>query len=196
MPDKTPNAGAEANRRTAQRRADAWVLLYHALGADRSLLKLRRHLADIGLAINLNTLKMYSAKYGWQDRMRELDARQADARQLTHDSTVARMNERQANMGEAMQHVAGRGLAMIADNAGAMTPGDVARLADIGVKLERLALGEATTRSEIEVTVYNTIIQQIAALFINVNVMDSPDDRTRTFADGVDGIIDVALGSA
>ena len=43
---------------------------------------------------------------------------------------------------------------------------------------------------------YNTIIQQIAALFINVNVMDSPDDRTRTFADGVDGIIDVALGSA
>jgi hypothetical protein len=196
MPGKTPNNGGLATQAKAKRRSEAWVLVYHLLGTDRSLMKLKRHLAAIGLSVSMTTLKDYSAKYGWQDRMRELDARQADARQLTHDSTVARMNERQANMGAAMQTVAGRGLAMIADNAGAMTPGDVARLADIGVKLERLALGEATTRSEIEVTVYNTIIQQIAALFINVNAMDSPDDRTRTFADGVDGIIDVALGSA
>ena len=51
------NRGAEVNQHAAQSRAESYWLVYQALGPGRSLSKLHRVLADLGLDVNVNTLK-------------------------------------------------------------------------------------------------------------------------------------------
>ena len=51
------NRGAEVNQQAAQPRAESYWLVYQALGPGRSLSKLHRVLADLGLDVSVNTLK-------------------------------------------------------------------------------------------------------------------------------------------
>ena len=67
------NRGAEANQRAAQSRAESYWLVYQALGPGRSLSKLHRVLADLGLDVSVNTLKGYSVRYKWQERSELVD---------------------------------------------------------------------------------------------------------------------------
>ena len=60
------NHGTEANQHAAQCRGESYWLVYQALKRDRSLSKLHRVLADLGLDVSMNTLKGYSVRYKWQ----------------------------------------------------------------------------------------------------------------------------------
>jgi len=93
-----------------------------------------------------------------------------------------------------MLQIAGRGLVQVSNNLDQLTPRDTGYLADIGVKLERLARGEATTRAAIEVEMLAPVIHHIVALFQQVNVYDDSDRRQQEFALGADRILEQAIG--
>jgi hypothetical protein len=180
--------------RAAKQRADGFFDIYLAMGEGRSLPKLKGILADGGLRLTLNTLKNYSAKYDWQERLRTAYD-QAQAQQTrNHTTVIAEMNDRQARVGSAMLQIAGRGLVQVSNNLGQLTPRDTGYLADVGVKLERLARGEATTRAAVEVEVLAPVVRNIVALFQQVNVYDDAERRKREFAVGADRIIEQAVG--
>ena len=58
-----------------------------------------------------------------------------------------------------------------------------------GIKLERLAEGEATDRHEMTVQIVEPLVRQIITLFEQVNLVDDPEARSRQFAIGADAII-------
>jgi hypothetical protein len=67
---------------------------------------------------------------------------------------------------------------------------DATRAVEVGSKLERLARGAVTERQEILVSLWTVAVSEIAALFINVNLLDDPEARKAEFARGVDEIVD------
>ena len=62
------NQETEVNQPSAQCHGGSYWLVYQALERDRSLSKLHRVLADLGLDVALGTLKAYSVRYKWQER--------------------------------------------------------------------------------------------------------------------------------
>ena len=61
----------------------------------------------------------------------------------------------------------------------------------LGVDVERLARGQATTRAELTVQMLDPIIRELVALFAEVNVIDDPATRATVWATKSDGILDV-----
>ena len=60
----------------------------------------------------------------------------------------------------------------------------------VGTDIERLARGQATTRAELTVQVLNPVINELVALFAEVNVIEDPDTRTRVYATKADAIVE------
>ena len=63
-----------------------------------------------------------------------------------------------------------------------------------GIKLERLAEGEATDRHELTVQIVEPLVRQIVTLFQQVNVGDDATRRLRDFGLGADRIIEQSFG--
>ena len=172
-------------------RADSLFGLYYELGAERSLAKLRSRLRDLGIKIAASTLNRYSSRFGWQARVLEMDAKLQERRENTRIEAVLAMNRRQAQLGKGMQTVAAGGLRRLVDME--LDAHAVSALARDGVKIERLALGEATSRAELAVQVVNAVVVGIVELFREVNALPDPKERIRRFAEGADQIIDAKL---
>ena len=188
------NAGAQSRRDTATKRAESLMLLYHALGPTRSLERLARYIAGLGLRTSLKTLKTYSANYDWQARIRELDQAQVESQQAEHIQLVAEMNNNQARLGAALQNVSVQGLRHISQNPTTMTPRDTGYLAEVGSRLERLARGEATTRQAVAHEMISPVIYNIVQLFQQINIYEDVEQRQREFAVGCDVILEQAVG--
>ena len=60
----------------------------------------------------------------------------------------------------------------------------------LGVDVERLARGQATTRAELTVQMLDPVIRELVALFTEVNVIEDPDTRTRVYATKADAIVE------
>ena len=60
----------------------------------------------------------------------------------------------------------------------------------MGVDIERLARGQATTRAELTVQMLTPMINEIVALFAEVNVIEDPDTRLNVWATKADGIVE------
>ena len=94
------NRGAEVNQQAAQTRAESYWLVYQALEPGKSLSKLHGVLAELGLDMNIHTLKGYSVRYKWQERSELVDG----AHTAVALANVPReMDERQARLGSVMQ---------------------------------------------------------------------------------------------
>lgn len=179
--------------RAARERADTLFGLYFQLGAERSLRRLHELTETLGINISFGTLKRYSTRFGWQERAAELSATAADRQDELSLREVIEMNERQAQLGRTLQGAAASGLqALLRDHEriADVPPSGIARLAEIGARLERLALGEATERQDVLVVVWNVVVREVVALFQDTNELPDPDERAAVFARGVDGIVD------
>ena len=179
----------------SEERAGLFFALYHALGSARSLETLHSTVIKLGMRVSITTLRRYSINYRWQAHLAELETQEAQEAGLAHFALVKRMNVRQAALGRAMQGVAESAIGKLAEAlkvpyAEPMGAQALARLADIGTKIERLAMGEATTRAEILVSTYSTVVQEFVGLFIVVNDLAEAEERKRQYALGVDAIID------
>jgi hypothetical protein len=172
-------------------RAEALFALYVRMGPTRSLDDLVAAARAVGAKLSLTTVKRYSTRYGWTARLPQVESEALAARDLAAP-VVEQMNARQAHIGEAIS-----GLAMDAITAahkagrGAVSeihPRDAARMAEIGVRIERLARGEVTSRAEMIRTVYGRMLVEVWELFASVNDLEDAYERRRRYALGVDAL--------
>jgi hypothetical protein len=183
--DPSANKGAKVNQGAAQRRSESFYLVYAALGPSRSLTKLQKTLADLGLKISANTLKTYSARYNWQHRAELVDG----AHTAVELATVPReMDERQGRLAVAMQALAREKLESI--DPLHLSVRDAIHLLRVGTDIERLTRGQATTRAELTVQVLNPVINELVALFAEVNVIEDADTRLAAWATKAKAIVE------
>ena len=192
--------GRPTNHALAKKNHQAFFDLYLMMGPDRSLARLKETLAELGLVITLNTLKNYSVRYHWQQRLSDAEERAQAQQQESDASTLITMNDRQANLGEVTQRLAAHYLTQTFDQV-RLDPSsvrgtslDIARLLEAGSKLERLARGEVTNRTEARTQAYSVMVHQISEVFINVaRVHNLSPDVIEDFTRGADAVVRNAL---
>lgn len=186
-------------RAVTEQRADFVFAIYYGMGPERSLERVAAFGAEMGLrwVPSLKTVKRWSAHYGWQRRVAEMDEKIASRREDAQLSAIEEMNRRQALVGSALQQVGARIVNLrLTGDAGAeallreASLHEAARLVDVGAKLERLSRGAVTERQEIIVSVWTTVVNEIAAIFLQINALDDPELRKREFASSVDDLIE------
>lgn len=167
---------APHNRQTREQRANLFYALYAQMGVGRSIDGLSALTTTLGIPVARNTLARYSTQYGWQAQVAALDARRAEV----EDSPAARvlaMNDRQANLGRMAQHLALRAFEAITKQTDSIAPGEAIRLAKDGQHIERLAMGEATSRSDLAITIYNDLVPAFVVVVRDaVNIPEIPQD--------------------
>jgi hypothetical protein len=169
------------------------------MGTERSLEKLHSILTESGLRITLTTLKNYSVKYDWQGRIRAADQATSARQDEERMASLMAMNQRQADLGYVAQSIAGRGLSNTFDRLNLdpnfrLTVSDSTRLMTEGSKLERLARGEVTDRTEARVHAYTIVVEQIVEVFAGI-VRDHalPQGVIDDFIAGTDAVVNAAL---
>ena len=163
---------------------------YVELGVDRSLALLQKRCRISGVEIGSSTLEEYSTKFHWQDRLAAIEEEAHKVNDERLVQTIADMNRDQALIGRGLRTWAGNQLGMLQlSGYVAKTGQEVAATAKVGVEIERLAMGEATSRSEVINDTLTAIVKDIIALFLAVNQLTDRDDRTREFGTGADAII-------
>ena len=189
MTESKSSASPVKRHRTTHARNDLYFAIYHQIGASRSLEKLREQLFKSGLSVSMTTLQNYSAQNGWQKRLAILGVQGEAETNARLADTVVEMNERQASLGKAMQSVGAGALKVLLGRAGDLTATETGNLLAAGVKVERLARGESTSRHEITTQVINQFVVQIVAIFNEVNNITSPAERAERFATRADNMV-------
>ena len=178
-------------------KAEIFFTFYYKLGLERSLEKLQSDLAKIGLRRSLNTFKSYSVKYHWQARVIELDTKLRAERESKTIYQVEEMNKDQAEFGRHLRILASAGLDKIAEvvkltGSVNLSPAEICRMGEVGIKAERLGMGEATDRMEVYHLVWNELALDIITIFNEVVVAirnaELQKDIRRRFAVRVDSI--------
>ena len=171
-------------------KAELLFALYIELGSRRSVELLHERCAEVGVEISASTLANYSTNYHWQDRLVAIEAKAREVNDERLVQSIADMNRDQALIGRGLRTWAGSQLGILQRSGYvAKTGQEVAATAKVGVEIERLAMGEATSRSEVINDTLTAIVRDIIALFLTVNQLTDRDDRTREFGTGADAII-------
>ena len=189
------NNGAALVKERAQSRAEYLFYSYYSLGSSRSLAKLHALLTGLGLKLSLGTLKNYCARGNWIERAAAEDATTSVEKAEESNALalrVAELNHRHAQYGQALQQMSIRGLRAL--NPELFSATEVSNMLEKGIKLERLAEGEATDRHELTVQIVEPLVRQIVTLFTQVNVVDDAKKRLRDFGLGADRIIEQSFG--
>jgi hypothetical protein len=139
---------------TASARQERAFALCLGLGPDRSLVGLARLLradpgrAGLKRAPTLRTLENWSARYGRQKRIADVERKEREEAEKQHLEWVKQHRERLRQEGLLLQQ---RGIGWLKEkDAAEVSASEAIRAIDAGFKLEALALGEATQRISIE----------------------------------------------
>jgi len=139
---------------SASSRRERAFSAYVALGPNRTLRSLRDALAadasKAGLKRppSLRSLEEWSTRFGWQDRILELERKSREETERQHLDWIQQHRERLRQEGLLLQQ---KGLEWIKGKAdGDVSAGEAIRAVDAGFRLEALALGEATARIAID----------------------------------------------
>jgi len=119
---------------------------YLALGPRRSIRRLQKVLKKEGVALTERTLFEWSRVLNWQMRIDEFEATATIAEDEARIKAVREMQERQAREALLLQQQGMEWLGSI--EPGDTTPDSAIRAITEGAKLERLARGEVTERTE------------------------------------------------
>jgi hypothetical protein len=128
--------------------------LYVALGPGRSLEKLHEAIAadsrhcGLGRVPGLRTLYRWSSELYWQDCLADLEreARRRDNEDLLEQ--LVAMNQRQVEIGQKLQRKGEDRLESLPSSE--MSPAEAIRAITEGIRVERMARGEATERTVVE----------------------------------------------
>jgi hypothetical protein len=179
--------------RLTQTKERAWFAVYYQMGLERSLEKLADYATELGLKVSAKTLKRWSSDFGWQARLAEMDEK---TRQKTEDKVVepvVEMNLRHVTLAKALGGLASAALMDLRGRLVEVSAGETARMLEVSQKMERLAVGEVTDRTEIQVSILNVLLTAISDLFLEVNLLPDPQQRIDRFAVGVDEAVDKFL---
>jgi hypothetical protein len=149
-----PNADEEKHEWDRQPRETSrsyeLFCVYRNLGAERSLAKARGSAEGIP---SVARLKVLSRKWNWVERCQKYDDYLEYQDRLQQEKERREMHKRHAKMGMLAQTFAVRKLEKMAgrieQDEERVSPGEVARILDVGVKVERLARGEPTDSHEV-----------------------------------------------
>lgn len=132
-------------------RVDEAFEVYLSLGPSRSLVLVAETLRSrFRRAPSLRTIESWSARYGWQARLVELERRAREQSEAEHIQWVRDHRGRLRQEGLALQK---KGLEWLrAKEHVDVNAGDSIRAIEAGFRLEALALGEATERIALEET--------------------------------------------
>lgn len=120
--------------------AYAAFCLFRDMGLDRSI-----GAVAVEMGSGHKSVGKWSAGNNWLARAMAYDDYLEAEKRKAFEAESRAMAVRQAKLGMKMQTVATDGLEAIAPEK--LTPQDIARLADTGVKIERLARGDSTENS-------------------------------------------------
>ena len=123
---------------------------YFCLYLDMELLE--RSVKKIADKVGRSVRMMWdlSSKWDWLKRAEAYDLHMQRLKLAAQEKARIEMAERQAREGTTLQNIAMGGVKNLLDEKGQvrkdveMTPGVIARLLEVGVKIERLARGEPT----------------------------------------------------
>jgi hypothetical protein len=123
--------------------------VYRNLGPERSLAKAKESAKGIP---SVARLKVLSRKWNWVQRARAYDDCLERQRRQQQEKDRRIMHERHAKIALLGQNIAVKGLENLlgkVQNGEQVAPGDLSRLLDTSVKVERLARGESTENHEV-----------------------------------------------
>ncbi len=123
--------------------------LYWRLGADRSIERLQEALATAGQAVALRTLYDWSSRYHWQSRIADLEREARRAEDSVRVAAIAEMQERHVKSALFLQQKGVEWLTVLGIEQ--VTAEAAIKALVEGIRQERLARGEATTRAEVQV---------------------------------------------
>lgn len=191
----------KVGRLSTKKKSDAYFDIYWSMGLERSLEKLHNLLGDLGVKISVTTLSNYSSAYDWQGRLREIDETQRIVADKDKALKLLEMNDRQADLGESMVRMSGRMMQRVKErleaspNRMVVSPTDAARWLTDGSKVERLARGAATERTEARVA-YSLIVEQVFDAFaVIAKEHELPQSAIEAFVSATDDIVTTALES-
>ena len=190
-------------------RTDGLFLVYWQMGPSRSLAGLAELCTAVGLKRSIQTFKRWSSKYDWQRRVLEANAREKTKREQDFGQAVDQMNDRDSMMAQGMKTLIvgaiNRYRRMMTDDqrtrqasAGqGVTVGpeldmdfrDMAALSRTAVNIERMARGQAISRTEVWVELATTIVQEFAIIFMTVNKFDTEGERESEFIRMADDMV-------
>jgi len=126
--------------------------LYRDMGQDRSLRKLAR---EDECRAKVGQLERWSSKWRWVERCQRYDDYQERMLRLQQEKERRDMHKRHAQIALLGQNIAVKGLENLLGKVQTgdqqVAPGDLTRLLDTSVKVERLARGEPTDSHAVEV---------------------------------------------
>ena len=187
------------DRQSVKQQADKFFDIYMLMGADRSITKLHNLLTEGGVSISLTTLKNYSSFYDWQGRLVAADQATEARGDEQRMQKLLDMNEKQAALGDLAQRLSFRSFRgmfdqMLDDPTYRLTAADSARLMAEGSKLERLARGEVTDRTEARRQAYTVVVDQIVEVFATVVREHAlPQKVIDDFISGADAVVQHAI---
>jgi hypothetical protein len=172
-------------------------VVYQQMGPDRSLEKLHDILTKMGLKIALNTLKRYSVEFEWQRQILAINAKEHEAHERDILRKVDEMNEADAQVARGFRAFVVAAINQVRERMRidqqarqkGLPPGQTAPLfldmsfdemvsmAKTAQQIERLARGQATSRTEVWIQVVETIVQEFALIFMAVNKLASEEER-------------------
>ncbi len=120
-----------------EKQFEAFVL-YRDMGADRGIRKVAQKLDKQPSYIS----KIASRKF-WVDRVTKYDRYLDEKRREEREAEIEKMNERHARIGKTLQSKGIERLQTI--DVKTLTPSELLRYVELGVKIERMAMGEADT---------------------------------------------------
>lgn len=169
-----PRSNVAALKREA--RANLYFALYASLGANRSLRAVVDASGSAGVPVSQNTLERYSSDFHWQERVRAFDEQRAAGVTTTALESAIASDIQHATLGRSLQHLASLSItAKVNASKNEAKPdephdvglsgAEIARLADVGVRIERLASGKATEIRHVMVGMYGILIGEIGRLW-------------------------------
>ena len=179
-------------------KADALFLVYRTMGPSRSLAALHQLATTTGLRIAESTLKRYSIKFEWQRRLLEIQSAESEKREHEVSKQVDDMNRQDAAMAQGMKALVIGGIRFHQDRMKSLADirkasgksdqqmldmefRDMAGMARTAQQIERLARGQATSRTEIWVDIAGTVVREFVIIFQAVNALPTEAERSREF---------------
>lgn len=188
-------------------KADVLFAMYYQMGHERTLKKIADLCRQIGVRASEKTLLYYSKNFHWQERILELDNQAEEQRKRDNINQVNEMNNIHAQYSRAYLGLFTAGMQNFNRQTQAqrdrgerpyldISVQDLGRILETAQKTERLARGEATSRTEILVETISFFVREFAQIFLMVNSIPDEDERRITYIQRCDDMIKAIEPSA
>lgn len=144
-----------------QARSDHLLLVYLALGPERSINRVCEIANDLGMRLTRTTVARYSTRDRWVERAREYDVRREERTEIVLLDRAIASDVDHADFYRRAREIAFQHLGQLVEGGADLTPIEATRMGDIAIKGERLISGKATEAVAIMTSAMTMLTQRI-----------------------------------